>query len=157
MIRNRWWLLLTGLIVAIFAVGAVAFASDRGSVDPLPFGSDPAEWTNADGTLNEALVPGRAPVSTFDGGLLMHADGSPVTVPQGERYRGEISEEEAERQFAEVERMQREDACRRGVEVPLSASVSGAQTMEEQIELANKKLEQAIKANGGRKTVSACD
>lgn len=157
MIRNRWCLLLTGLIVVIFAVGAVAFAGDRAGIGPLPSGADPAEWTSAEGALNEALVPARAPVATFDGGLLMHADGSPVTAPQGERYRGEISEEKAERQLAEVERLQREDACRRGVEVPLSVEVSGAQTMDEQIGLANRKLEQAIKANGGRKTVSACE
>ena len=102
-------------------------------------------------------MPERVGVATLDGKLLTNADGSPVTAPFGDRARGTISDADAAAQGAAVEEMQRLDACRRGVRVPVSAEVTGSDlTLEQAAAKASAALAKAIAANGGALTKAAC-
>lgn len=145
------------LVVAAVCAGAIAVATagGEGAIDPLPFGTLPAAWTAPSGTEIVALMPERGSVSTIDGQMLTNDDGTPVTVPLGDLARGEITDAEADSQYAQAMRLQARDACERGIGAPLSASAAG-DTMAEAIAESQRILKEAIAANGGRRTVDAC-
>ena len=146
-------------VLAVLASGLAAgsaISAIVGAGGPaLPVGADPGRYTAVDGTPVASLVPTRAPVLTLDGQPLLTAAGAQVTVPLGDAVRGEISEGVAEAQRRTADRLQREDACKRGIEIPIAVTVSGA-TEAESKALAGKALAEAVARNGGRKTVSAC-
>lgn len=154
--RGRWALRLaaSGAIVFVAPLGVTVASGDHGSAHS----PGPTLPSGVASDRSEALdrMPDRVLVSTLDGGILRRADGTPVTVPVGQLQRGEITRAEADRQFADIDRLQRLDACLRGVEIPVSVSVEGAFTHEEIHALAKTALADAITANGGRRTESAC-
>ena len=142
-------------VVGVVLLGVVGSGGAAGRPTPLPFGSPESTWSNADGSPIVDLMPERVGVSTLDGGVLRNSDGSVVTHPFGDEFRGTISEAEAASQRDEVRRLQLEDACRRGVQVPIGAGGGGA-TMEESQANAKAALAKAIAENGGKSTRSAC-
>jgi len=143
------------VVVGVVLAGIVGTGSAAGPVAPAPFGSPESAWSNPDGSAIVAAMPDRVGVSTLDGGVLRNSDGSAVTAPFGDEARGTLSEADAATQRQEVHRLQIEDACRRGVRVPIGAGGGGA-TMEESQANAKNALAKAIADNGGQPTRSAC-
>ena len=146
--------LVVSAIVAIAAAAAVVPGGQTPS-GPRPFGSPDNTWATANGVAIVSLAPTRAGVSTYDGNLLLDAQGQPVTVPLGDEMRGEITVAAADAQRDSAGRLQLADACRRGIEVAISVTSTGASEAES---IANGRtaLAKAIAQNGGRATRSAC-
>lgn len=155
----------TGRAVAIVLVLATAIGifvasatqSTGARQEPLPFQAAEESWTDSTGRPIVGLMPDRVPVSTLDGQLLRNADGSLVTAPLGDVARGEISEEAADAQTKAALELQRADACRRGLKVPVGASATGSGTIEDAIAAAKAARLEAIAKNGGSEVVSACN
>jgi hypothetical protein len=143
--------LISLLVTALVSRGTGANQS------PQPFGAAPQAWENSNGQPIVGLMPDRSPVLAADGQPLTNSDGTLVTAPFGDAARGVLSQSEADAQFADVVRLQQEDACKRGLTVPVGAEVSGTGlSAEEAAQVARTALEKAVAANGGSKTTSAC-
>lgn len=143
--------LASTLGVALLGTGTAAQQS------PMPFGSPPSTWQDSNGQPIVGVMPDRSPVLALDGQPLNDGSGQPVTAPLGDLARGTITVEQAEKEFGKAMRAQQEDACKRGLVVPVGAETSGTGLSAEQAaQVAREALVKAVAANGGRTTKRAC-
>lgn len=147
------------VVALVFAVMTMSRGGETASASPAVAATSASASSPGDAAFHApATAPARVPVSAFDGTTLRRADGTPVTVPHGEYLRGEISGTEWRRAHQEAERLQREDACRRGIPmaIEVESAIRPGESMEDFQKRASDALQAAVAANDGKPTKSAC-
>jgi hypothetical protein len=108
---------MTGIATILGSAGALmASSAGPGASPPQP------PWINADGTVNPTKAPATIGVLGVDGKPLLDANGREVRVPFSPSVNG-YSPVQAQKAADETQRLQTEDALRKGLTPPTPAKV----------------------------------